>query len=69
MCNLKTNFFFFFFFFFLLYHSGSLSGGPIAASWAVLRCMGQNGYLEVAKRLMEVADIMKEGVGQVEVGS
>ena len=44
------------------------SGGPIAASWAVLHCMGQNGYMEVAKRLMEVAGIMKEGVNQVEVG-
>ncbi len=42
-------------------------GGPIAASWAVLRYMGQNGYMEVAQRLMKVADIMKEGVTQIAV--
>ena len=42
-------------------------GGSIAASWAVLRSMGQDGYMEVAEKLMQVAAIMKEGVNSTEV--
>ncbi len=43
------------------------AGGPIAASWAVLRCMGKEGYTDVARKLMEVADIMKTGINLIEV--
>ena len=42
-------------------------GGTIAASWAVLRCMGQEGYVEIARKLMEIADIMKTGINLIEV--
>ena len=42
-------------------------GGTIAASWAVLRCMGQEGYLDVARKLMEVANIMKSGINGTKV--
>ncbi len=42
-------------------------GGNIASSWAVLQCMGQDGYMEVAKKLMEVATRMKEGIQSTEV--
>ena len=42
-------------------------GGAIAASWAVLRCMGQEGYVEIARKLMEIADIMKTGINLIEV--
>ncbi len=43
------------------------TGGNIASSWAVLQCMGQDGYTEVAKRLMEIATHMKEGIQSIEV--
>ena len=31
----------------------------MAASWAILKCMGQDGYLEMAKKLMKVTDHIK----------
>lgn len=45
----------------------TVSGGNIASSWAVLQCMGQDGYMEVAKKLMEIATRMKEGIQSIEV--
>ena len=47
--------------------AGTRPGGNIASSWAVLQCMGQEGYLEVAGRLMAVTRIMTEGVNSIEV--
>ena len=44
-----------------------LTGGNIASSWAVLQCIGQDGYMDIAKRLMEVASRMKEGIQSIEV--
>ena len=38
------------------------SGGIIAASWAILKCMGQDGYLEMAKKLMEVTNRIKDEI-------
>ena len=43
-------------------------GGNIASSWAVLKVMGEEGYMEVARRLMEITQSMKEGIGAIEVG-
>lgn len=43
------------------------SGGPIAASWVVLRHMGQEGYVEMARKLMDITDIMKRGINDTEV--
>ena len=34
----------------------------MAASWAILKCMGQDGYLEMAKKLMKVTDHIKNEV-------
>ena len=42
-------------------------GGNIASSWAVLQVMGQDGYLEVADRLMKVTQQMREGIGRIDV--
>lgn len=42
-------------------------GGNIASSWAVLKCMGEDGYMEIAERLMEVATRMKDGINSIEV--
>ena len=43
------------------------TGGNIASSWAVLNSMGQEGYMDVAKRLMEVTEHLKEGVNSIQV--
>ena len=47
--------------------SPSYTGGNIASSWAVLNSMGQEGYMDVAKRLMEVTEHLKEGVNSIQV--
>ena len=51
-----------------LYHDAIVLGGNIASSWAVLQCMGEDGYMEIAERLMGVATKMKNGINQIEVG-
>ncbi len=51
----------------MLYTLNDIAGGNIASSWAVLQCMGQDGYTEVAKRLMDIATHMKEGIQSIEV--
>lgn len=42
-------------------------GGNIASSWAVLQCMGEDGYLEMARQLMEVTRTMIGGINAIEV--
>ena len=42
-------------------------GGNIASSWAVLQCMGEDGYMDIARRLMLVAEKMKNGINAIEV--
>ena len=37
-------------------------GGTMAASWAILKCMGQDGYLDMAKKLMAVTDHIKNEI-------
>ena len=37
-------------------------GGIMAASWAILKCMGQDGYLDMAKKLMEVTNHIKNEI-------
>ena len=37
-------------------------GGIMAASWAILKCMGQDGYLDMAKKLMAVTDHIKNEI-------
>jgi len=36
--------------------SGTRSGGPIAAAWAVMHHLGRNGYLEIAEAVMRLRD-------------
>ena len=50
-----------------LYYDVIVSGGNIASSWVVLQCMGEDGYMEIAERLMAVATKMKDGINQIEV--
>lgn len=41
---------------------GTRPGGPIAAAWAALRAMGEDGYLERAKEAWETAERMRRGI-------
>ncbi|MEL7121418.1 MAG: aspartate aminotransferase family protein [Bacteroidota bacterium] len=38
---------------------GSRSGGPISAAWVALKSLGQEGYLRIAKELMEGVEYFK----------
>ena len=41
---------------------GTRAGGPIAAAWAGMKHLGENGYLSIAKTLMEGAKKLREGL-------
>jgi glutamate/tyrosine decarboxylase-like PLP-dependent enzyme len=41
---------------------GSRSGGPIAAAWAVMNYLGEEGYLELARRIMDTRRSYMEGI-------
>lgn len=41
---------------------GTRAGGPIAAAWAGMKHLGQNGYLSIAKKLMEGAEKLRAGL-------
>jgi len=45
--------------------SGSKAGGLIAVCWAVLAKLGQTGYLDAAKRILETGDQIREGVESI----
>jgi len=45
------------------------TGGIIAASWAILKCMGQDGYLDMARKLMAVTDHLKREINAMEVNT
>lgn len=40
----------------------SKTGGPMAAAWAVLHALGDDGYMEFARRIKDAADIIVEGI-------
>jgi glutamate/tyrosine decarboxylase-like PLP-dependent enzyme len=42
--------------------TGTRPGGAIAAAWAVMRFLGEEGYLDLARRIMGTADRLKEGI-------
>jgi sphinganine-1-phosphate aldolase len=46
--------------------SGSRPGGMIAAAWAALVGMGENGYMELARQIMSTTDQIKAGVRSIE---
>ncbi|MEQ8702346.1 MAG: aspartate aminotransferase family protein [Phaeodactylibacter sp.] len=41
---------------------GSRSGGPIAAAWAAMNSLGQDRYLELAKKVMSGVDQLKAAI-------
>jgi sphinganine-1-phosphate aldolase len=42
--------------------SGSRPGGLIAAAWATLVTMGEQGYLEASRHILETAEAIKRGI-------
>lgn len=42
--------------------AGTRPGGAIAAAWAVLRHLGEEGYLRLARTVLDTAQALKEGV-------
>jgi glutamate/tyrosine decarboxylase-like PLP-dependent enzyme len=46
--------------------SGSRPGGTIAASWAVLKYLGEAGYSRIAKPVMEAASRMQDGINAID---
>ncbi len=45
--------------------SGSRSGGIVAATWAAMVSLGEQGYLEVADRIFKTAAAIREGVDSI----
>ena len=41
---------------------GTRAGGPIAAAWAGMKYLGQNGYLSIVKKLMEGTQRLLDGM-------
>ncbi|MDZ4846546.1 MAG: aspartate aminotransferase family protein [Chitinophagales bacterium] len=46
--------------------SGSRGGGAIAAAWATMNFLGIEGYLKMAKAVMDATDKIKERVNEIE---
>jgi glutamate/tyrosine decarboxylase-like PLP-dependent enzyme len=45
--------------------TGTRPGGPIAAAWAVMKYLGEDGYLRIAKQTMETAGAILDGVRKI----
>ncbi|NVJ20356.1 MULTISPECIES: pyridoxal phosphate-dependent decarboxylase family protein [Myxococcus] len=45
--------------------SGSRPGALIAVAWASLVSMGEQGYLEATRRILDTADVLKQGIRAV----
>jgi glutamate/tyrosine decarboxylase-like PLP-dependent enzyme len=46
--------------------TGTRPGGAIAAAWAVLRYLGVEGYVRIAKQLMDARDRMLSGIAAID---
>ncbi|MCF6195208.1 MAG: pyridoxal-dependent decarboxylase [Emcibacter sp.] len=46
--------------------SGSRSAGPIFAAWAVFNYLGEEGYLRLARRLLDLKEKFTKGVNAIE---
>jgi len=46
--------------------TSSKSGGPMAAAWAVLNYMGDNGYLNIVAEVMQATQKLIEGVERID---
>ena len=46
--------------------AGTRPAGPIAAAWAILNHLGEEGYLEIAATVMETVTRIREGVAAID---
>lgn len=46
--------------------AGSTSAGPIASAWAVMQCLGEEGYVALARRALEVRQRYRDGINAIE---
>jgi sphinganine-1-phosphate aldolase len=46
--------------------AGTRPGGPIAAAWAVLRYLGEEGYVDVARQIIEGRDALIAGIRAID---
>ena len=44
---------------------GTRPGGPIAAAWAVMNYLGEEGYLRLAKKTLDTSDAILAGIRQI----
>ncbi len=44
---------------------GTRPGGPIAAAWAALNSLGEQGYLALAKQALDAADRLRHGIQDI----
>lgn len=45
---------------------GTRPGGPIAAAWAGMQALGEQGYLRLAEQTMRAADALRVGIRQID---
>jgi glutamate/tyrosine decarboxylase-like PLP-dependent enzyme len=45
--------------------AGTRAGGPIAAAWAVMNYLGEEGYLRIAKQSLETARAIMAGIREI----
>ncbi|XP_076803824.1 uncharacterized protein LOC143447526 isoform X1 [Clavelina lepadiformis] len=46
--------------------AGTRPGGHLAGAWAALRAMGQDGFIDMARQLMDTANKMKDGINRIQ---
>ena len=44
---------------------GTRAGGPIAAAWAAMHALGEDGYLELARATIDAADRLRAGIAGI----
>ncbi|WP_426753584.1 pyridoxal phosphate-dependent decarboxylase family protein [Myxococcus sp. Y35] len=45
--------------------AGTRPGGAIAAAWAILKYLGEEGYLKLARTVLDTARVLREGIAAV----
>jgi len=45
--------------------TGSRAGGPIAAAWALMNYLGEEGYMDIAKTVMETTVYLQAGINAI----
>lgn len=46
--------------------AGTRPGGPIAAAWAAMQAIGQDGYLAMTEQILHTSETLLEGIRQIE---